>query len=225
MNLSFSSLMAWLGCGKFRRLRRDLEGIDSSAATVSDIDSRSKPTQVSSRADEAFASGFETSQHARPGPKKQMASIHLFQGEQGETIRTQQEAEGFLRRQDTYLLGKFQVVAVPAIADYDAGFNSLQANAVPVDCDGPEGFNGWFWVLHSAAPNIGESAQAEDFTTYSIQEDLYMSDIARLWRNALKAAQYLEALHESSAFLLQKQKGFESEHKSGWDVFLQQKRC
>jgi len=29
--------------------------------------------------------------------------------------------------EDTYLLGKFQVVAVPAVADYDAGFNSLQA--------------------------------------------------------------------------------------------------
>ena len=32
-----------------------------------------------------------------------------------------------LASEDTYLLGKFQVVAVPAVADYDAGFNSLQA--------------------------------------------------------------------------------------------------
>ena len=32
-----------------------------------------------------------------------------------------------LGSKDTYLLGKFQVVAVPALADYDAGFNSLQA--------------------------------------------------------------------------------------------------
>lgn len=166
-----------------------------------------------------------------PGPRKQMASVHLFQGEMT-TKPKQAEAEGFLaRRQDTYLLGKFQVVAVPAVADYDAGFNSLQASSQSFDCDGPEGFNGWFWVLHTAAPNIGESAQAEDFLAYSVEEesgttsrpfrtestnsaastssrccwkdrplrpsrrlneDLYIGDIARLWRNALKAVQYLE---------------------------------
>jgi len=166
-----------------------------------------------------------------PGPRKQMASVHLFQGDVT-TKPKQAEAEGFLaRRQDTYLLGKFQVVAVPAVADYDAGFNSLQASSQSFDCDGPEGFNGWFWVLHTAAPNIGESAQAEDFLAYSVEEesgttsrpfrtdstnsaastssrccwkdrplrparrlneDLYIGDIARLWRNALKAVQYLE---------------------------------
>ncbi|CAL1158309.1 unnamed protein product [Cladocopium goreaui] len=213
-----------------------------------------------------------------PGPRKQMASVHLFQGEMT-TKPKQAEAEGFLaRRQDTYLLVKFQVVAVPAVADYDAGFNSLQASSQSFDCDGPEGFNGWFWVLHTAAPNIGESAQAEDFLAYSVEEvydvcsewsaatkeaddlfqdgvnelssinkfqapilkkqtstfftfnvlqlsaafnfalrlssqsrrccwkdrplrpsrrlneDLYIGDIARLWRNALKAVQYLEAI-------------------------------
>jgi len=174
-----------------------------------------------------------------PGPTKQMASVFLFQGEDTQPLK-EAEAEGFLpRRQDTYLLGRFQVVAVPATADYDAGFNSikvesgitsLQPSSV-VDCDGPEGFNGWFWVLHTAAPNIGESAQAEDFLAYSVEEemgttsrpvrtestnsavstssrccwkdrpirpsrrlneDLYIADIARLWRNALKAVQYLE---------------------------------
>ena len=39
--------------------------------------------------------------------------------------------------EDTYLLGKFQVVAVPAVADYDAAFGSLEV-APKADCDGPE---------------------------------------------------------------------------------------
>ena len=32
-----------------------------------------------------------------------------------------------VRAQDTYLLGKFQIVAVPVVADYDAAFDVLQA--------------------------------------------------------------------------------------------------
>ena len=39
--------------------------------------------------------------------------------------------------EDTYLLGKFQVVAVPAVADYDAGFNSLQAWLMGWNRDAP----------------------------------------------------------------------------------------
>lgn len=38
------------------------------------------------------------------------------------------------------------------------------------DCDGPDGFSGWFWVVHAAAPNIGESANADDFVAYSREE-------------------------------------------------------
>ncbi|CAJ1401882.1 unnamed protein product [Effrenium voratum] len=173
-----------------------------------------------------------------PGPAKQMASTHLFNGEE---VKADAE-DSLAKRQDTYLLGKFQIVAVPVVADYDAAFDVLQVesnskqtakpDAPSRDCDGPEGFNGWFWVLHSAAPNIGESALAEDFLSYSVEEvqdndrplridsvqsqastsstsrccwkdrpmrtcrrlneDLYIADIARLWRNALLAMKILE---------------------------------
>lgn len=190
----------------------------------------------------------ESAQQLPPGPMKQMSQIHLFQGDEENAKEVPKEVTtGFIvRRQENYLLGKFQVVAVPVIADYDSAFNSLQVeknnfSAVQpttptsrggssADCDGPQGFNGWFWVLHSAAPNIGESAQAEDFLAYSVEErndaqprrtesnhsttstssrccwkdrptgrpsrrlneDVYIADIARLWRNALNAMLYLE---------------------------------
>ncbi|CAE7389655.1 Hid1 [Symbiodinium sp. CCMP2456] len=118
-----------------------------------------------------------------PGPKKQMSMAHLFNDE--EALRAELEtkaAEGFVaRRQDHYLLGKYQMVAVPAMADYDSAFGEVRPGpqeglqaASPHqswDCDGPEGFDGWFWVLHAAAPNIGESAQAEDFLAYSVEEE------------------------------------------------------
>jgi len=122
-----------------------------------------------------------------PGPKKQMSMAHLFNDE--EALRAELEtkaAEGFVaRRQDHYLLGKYQMVAVPAMADYDSAFGEVRprppgpqegfgpqaASPHRWDCDGPEGFDGWFWVLHAAAPNIGESAQAEDFLAYSVEEE------------------------------------------------------
>ena len=100
--------------------------------------------------------------------------------------------------EDKYLLGKFQIAAVPVMADYDAAFKRIEnRKEAPSECIGPEGFNGrslisfnnlfsilfnsflnsflnsfsgWFWVLHSAAPNIGESSQAEDFLSYSVSE-------------------------------------------------------
>ena len=45
----------------------------------------------------------------------------------------------------------------------------LRKVAIP-DCDGAEGFAGWFWVVHAAAPNIGESSNADDFPAYSRDE-------------------------------------------------------
>jgi len=93
-----------------------------------------------------------------------------------------QQGSGFIgRAQECYLLGQFDCLAVPARADYDACFRSFEASvsgvhqhssSAPVlaDCDGPEGFAGWFWVVHVAAPNIGESTQAEDFVAYSEEE-------------------------------------------------------
>lgn len=151
-----------------------------------------------------------------------------------------QQGSGFIgRTQECYLLGQFDCLAVPARADYDACFRSLETDALghhqhahpaPVlaDCDGPEGFTGWFWVVHVAAPNIGESTQAEDFVAYSEEEhhapspplptsthvgstsrccwkqqgmlsrptrrlnqDLYVHDMGRIWRNSLLAMGHL----------------------------------
>lgn len=47
---------------------------------------------------------------------------------------------------------------------------SLAAEDAVLDCDGPDGFAGWFWVVHAAAPNIGESSNADDFAAYSHEE-------------------------------------------------------
>ncbi|CAE7448067.1 Hid1 [Symbiodinium natans] len=180
-----------------------------------------------------------------PGPKKQMSMAHLFNDEGAQRAETTAEAaEGFIaRRQDQYLLGKYQMVAVPAMADYDSAFGEVPRSQdsqnspnqefhpiVNLDCDGPEGFQGWFWVLHAAAPNIGESAQADDFLAYSVEEegdissptrtesvrstastasrccwkerlarptrrldeDLYIQDLRRLWRNVLVAMRHLQ---------------------------------
>lgn len=94
------------------------------------------------------------------------------------------------RRMDDYLLGKFDALATPCRADFDRAFEqhpaphqqpdhgkgggkgARPANPVNDDCDGPFGFKGWFWIVHLAAPNIGESARADDFLDYSRNEDL-----------------------------------------------------
>jgi hypothetical protein len=190
------------------------------------------------------------------------------------------------RRQETYLLGQFDCVAVIARAEYDSSFSPLphkrisikkgqvQASgpvvtAVPIagsahheeshgtdsndltaveptllphtateedpttskvstimlsdnhDCDGQDGLASWIWVVHAAAPNIGENANADDFYAYSkeeapptvqstvggshgghnphqpcwkpgrshrrLDEELYLSHVSRLWKNALMA--------------------------------------
>ncbi|CAE7737426.1 Hid1 [Symbiodinium pilosum] len=175
-----------------------------------------------------------------PGPKKQMSMAHLFNDEETFAETSAEAAEGFVaRRQDHYLLGKYQMVAVPAMADYDSAFGEVLrpqdlknglSQQTALDCDGPKGFDGWFWVLHAAAPNIGESAQADDFLAYSVDEeddssspmrtesarstastasrccwkerllrptrrlneDLYIKDLRRLWRNVLIAMKHLK---------------------------------
>ncbi|CAE8602611.1 unnamed protein product, partial [Polarella glacialis] len=182
-----------------------------------------------------------------PGPRLQMHRVHLFEDKEVNPIA--EAAEGFrAHRQDQYLLGQFDVVAVPAIADFDAAFQCvITADDNPDhtqhqrhssrDCDSSEGFDGWFWVLHQAAPNIGESSLADDFVHYSkmveeldpsvevlarklsidsltsmgskekaarccwkdrpsrprrrLDEDLYIGDMSRLWRQALLAMAHL----------------------------------
>jgi hypothetical protein len=171
--------------------------------------------------------------------QKQLATVRYFvdseQPNREAGPRTE-EGSGFIgRKQDCYLLGQFDCLAVPARADYDSCFRSLETAASGLhrdapqalaDCDGPDGFTGWFWVVHVAAPNIGESTQAEDFVAYSedqhnapphahpatpgsasrccwkqqgmlsrptrrLNEDLYVHDMGRIWRNSLLAMGHL----------------------------------
>lgn len=169
--------------------------------------------------------------------QKQLAKVRYFvDSEQPsrELGPSTPQPSGFIdRMRECYLLGQFDCLAVPARADYDVNFRPIGTAATGcsphgqpapalVDCDGPAGFTGWFWVVHVAAPNIGESTQAEDFVAYSeeepntppqtlptsmhggnpsrccwkqqgmmtrprrrLNEDLYVHDMGRIWRNSL----------------------------------------
>jgi len=130
------------------------------------------------------------------------------------------------------LIGRFDVVAQPVVAEYDKDFkpigptpelpsgffgepekNVQPTNASPGATDASPsaltqiGGKGWFWVIHAAAMNIGESARAEDFNEYSIEADSkykgnwasqraldetkYILDMTNLWRRSLEAAVHL----------------------------------
>jgi len=93
-----------------------------------------------------------------------------------------------------YLLGKSECMAIPARADFGANFEPIFG--AKTDCDGANGFRGWFYVLHMGAPNIGEGEQAEDFMAYAkatrssaprLDEERYLEDIRRIWKNAILA--------------------------------------
>jgi hypothetical protein len=66
------------------------------------------------------------------------------------------------------MLGRFDVVAQPVIAEYDKNFEPLSPSDLPNGFFGSKpdptiGGKGWFYVLHAAAMNIGESTRtAED---------------------------------------------------------------
>jgi len=123
--------------------------------------------------------------------------------------------------EEVYLLGQFDCLCVPAQADFDSGFMPMDgvtpktgiAGSGAKDNEKTDGFASWFWVLHTTAPNIGESEEADDFFAYStvvpshispptsssgdgpgpqlqqrrLCEDLYVQDLRRLWQNALHA--------------------------------------
>jgi len=93
-----------------------------------------------------------------------------------------------------YLLGKSECMAIPARADFGSNFEPIFG--AKTDCDGVNGFRGWFYILHMGAPNIGEGEQAEDFMAYAkatgssaprLDEERYLGDIRRLWQNAILA--------------------------------------
>ena len=110
------------------------------------------------------------------------------------------------------LLGRFDVVAAPVRADYSDKFVPLTKSTPAVqffgdDLKEPIGGPGWFWILHAAAINIGESEAADDFPEYSVppdpsyrgrrghnrwlDEDRYVSDMGLLWHRVLHTAGHM----------------------------------
>lgn len=141
-----------------------------------------------------------------------MSKSVVFRGEKEAKTMTYSELMKYRQRDIEALLGRFDVVAVPVCGEYDRDFKSLvQSGEIPCyfgeKDDQPIGGPGWFWVLHAAAMNIGESSHAEDFDEYSITNDVgykgkfqhskcldetkYVADMMSLWRRSLEAAAYL----------------------------------
>jgi len=146
-----------------------------------------------------------------PAVRKQFERSQLFTDD-AETRSPDESAAQGHSPSSKNLLGKFDCMAIPVRADYDASFAPLATAPSPGaaeeggavfldDCDGPNCFAGWFFVLHVGAPNIGESDQADDFHAYAKQEwgndsaeptmrldeGMYLEDVQRLWRNAIIA--------------------------------------
>jgi len=90
--------------------------------------------------------------------------------------------EGTAQAHGEFLLGRFDVVALPAVADFDAVWKFIKggANKRP------------FWVLHAAALNVGENDHAADFKDYSIENTRlkttsYIEDMGRVYENVFNA--------------------------------------
>lgn len=135
---------------------------------------------------------------------KQMELMKMFIDEEphGDAEQDMPRREQSQVRMDAmksqYLLGKFDNLALPIRADYDDTWKPQQQGAILPDCD--QGFQNWFWVVHAAAPNIGESTEADDFIEYSreegprrrrLNEEMYLDDMGRIWRNCLLSMGYL----------------------------------
>lgn len=115
------------------------------------------------------------------------------------------------------LLGRFDVLAVQAAADFDASWRYTRTK------------KNRFWVLHAAAINIGESARARDFPDYQdngghLDLAAYIEDMGRIFDNLLCSAArltcrdlvwfpfgmgaFLRNLHENDAW-------YSKDHKNG----------
>lgn len=92
-----------------------------------------------------------------------------------------------------FLLGRFEVLALSAVADYDEAWRFVRSGAT---MNGAK--RSAFWVLHSAALNIGENEHATDFRDYSnemgrLEFIAYIEDMGRIYENILQAAGALGA--------------------------------
>jgi len=86
---------------------------------------------------------------------------------------------------DNFLLGRFEVVALSATADYDESWRFVPTKNTAKKYP--------FWVLHAAALNIGESENATDFRDYCnemgrLEFISYIEDMGRIYDNILQAA-------------------------------------
>ncbi|CAE8694549.1 unnamed protein product [Polarella glacialis] len=97
-----------------------------------------------------------------------LAKTKLFLGGKVARRSSIQELIAEQNRDWEALLGRFDVVAMPVCADYDDEFKKRAGDKIPMHVFGanpkePIGGPGWFWALHAAALNIGESVSADDF--------------------------------------------------------------
>eukprot|EP00927_Polykrikos_kofoidii_P041659 TRINITY_DN35506_c1_g1_i1.p1 TRINITY_DN35506_c1_g1~~TRINITY_DN35506_c1_g1_i1.p1 ORF type:complete len:1043 (-),score=173.57 TRINITY_DN35506_c1_g1_i1:240-3368(-) len=170
-----------------------------------------------------------------------MRHVVLFVGEPDVSGLNEVELADFQRcrymNSMTALLARFDLVAQPVFAEFGADFRPVASSPVATTtgclplsgsaggarqkqrCDSSDsivGGPGWFWVMHGAAINVGESANAEDFPQYSmpapvdesprrarlangqtarrvLDEDKYVHDMGELWRCAFEASAQLDA--------------------------------
>eukprot|EP00927_Polykrikos_kofoidii_P008990 TRINITY_DN13741_c0_g1_i1.p1 TRINITY_DN13741_c0_g1~~TRINITY_DN13741_c0_g1_i1.p1 ORF type:complete len:1085 (+),score=183.48 TRINITY_DN13741_c0_g1_i1:59-3313(+) len=138
-----------------------------------------------------------------------LSKVTLFRGEKPKSKFSPAELIAARTRNTDALIGRFDVVAMPVCAEYDKEFKPRSASRWSkatfwgTDPNTAVGGEGWFWIFHAAALNIGESAHAEDFEEYSMQpdfgfrgrgsgawldEDKYVVAMDALWKQVLRAA-------------------------------------
>mmetsp|Transcript_140284 Transcript_140284/g.364603 ORF Transcript_140284/g.364603 Transcript_140284/m.364603 type:complete len:526 (-) Transcript_140284:95-1672(-) len=118
--------------------------------------------------------------------RPQQGGIHLF------LDRTPASTIGSAPAGGTFLLGRYDVVAVKVCADLDRNWNFIK---------GPKND---FWVAHAAALNIGESMRATDFHDFSRQEnEMGQNAMGQRGQGMLEEELYLEAMEHIMANVCQ----------------------
>jgi hypothetical protein len=90
---------------------------------------------------------------------------------------------------DRNLLGRYDMISVRACADFDRDWNFIKEKQARQP----------FWVLHAAAMNIGESAQAPDFGDFSnkvgLDEARYIDAMDQVYKNMIEVAKIQDCEH------------------------------
>eukprot|EP00747_Dinoflagellata_sp_TGD_P138363 gnl/TRDRNA2_/TRDRNA2_175781_c1_seq12.p1 gnl/TRDRNA2_/TRDRNA2_175781_c1~~gnl/TRDRNA2_/TRDRNA2_175781_c1_seq12.p1 ORF type:complete len:324 (+),score=39.85 gnl/TRDRNA2_/TRDRNA2_175781_c1_seq12:283-1254(+) len=85
------------------------------------------------------------------------------------------------------LLGRYDVVCVKVCADFDSNWRFIEQN------------RSVFWVLHAAAVNIGESANAPDFNDFrcahGLDDERYIQAMGQIMDNIVTACNTLGIVH------------------------------